>query len=353
MNRVPIRLKTDDLFDLDLFFKKQYVGQSRYGTMGAFFWKIFMNPNMEGFVNLIKDRSKIAACTSITPKSLLVNNQLFSAAEIGDTYTDKDYQGKGLFSILINQSREEANNLGIKFVYGTPNNQSLPGYQKRANFDVVESVDVRSLRFQVSIDKVLREKGGWFLANLGNLAFGFFVRVYNSWLNLKLPLKGFIKVEEKFELPPDWDIFWSKASAEWDFIFNKDFDSMFWRYMQSPDKYNLLVLRSNLAMVGFCVYRFVSDVSGTNLVIADFLALKEHPESLNSAIRHLKSLGFKKEVKSISLWCESKSPYFRIFRKNGFLNVSSIPLITYRDALFEHLKSIKSPHFVMADSDNI
>ncbi|MDP4681123.1 MAG: GNAT family N-acetyltransferase [Cyclobacteriaceae bacterium] len=353
MNIDPIRLKTDDLFDLDLFFKKQYTGQSRYGTMGSFYWKIFKNPHMEGFVNLIKDRSKIVACTSITPKSLLVNNKLIPAAEIGDTYTDIEYQGKGLFSTLINQSREEANELGIKFVYGTPNNQSLPGYQKRANFDVVESIDVRSLRFQVIVDKVLRKKGGWFLANLGNLAFGFFVRVYNTWLNLKSPLESFIIVEEKLELPPDWNNFWAKASAEWDFIFNKDFDSMFWRYMQSPDKYKLLVLRSNLDMVGFCVCRFVSDVSGTNIVISDFLTLREHSESLKSAIRHLISLGLEKEVKSISLWCEAKSPYFLVFRSSGFLNVSSIPLITHKDAFLEHLKSIERPHFVMGDSDNI
>ena len=82
-------------------------------------------------MNLIRDNSKIAATTSIKPKSLFLNNELLPSAEIGDTYTHEDYRGKGLFSILINQSREEAKDMGVKFVFGTPNNESLPGYQKR------------------------------------------------------------------------------------------------------------------------------------------------------------------------------------------------------------------------------
>ena len=276
-----------------------------------------------------------------------------SSAEIGDTYTHQDYRGQGLFSILINKSREEANEIGVKFVYGTPNKQSLPGYQKRANFEVIESLDVRALRFQLSVRNFFRPKIGWFLADIGNIVFGLFVRGYNSLLRLKALNPKKISIEESLGLPMDWEKFWNEASKDWDFIFNKNSESMIWRYVKNPDNYNFISLRSNDSLVGFVVYKLVSDESGTNLVIADFLCLKNDIGALNYCIRHIKSKGLKMDARSIMLWCDSSSPYFDIFKKNGFFDVASIPVISYKDELFEKLKSVKRAHFVMADSDNI
>lgn len=353
MSRTPQRLKRSELFKLDLFFKEQYVGRSRYGTMGSFYWKIFRNPTQDGIVNLIKENSRIVASTSVTPKTLLLNNNILSAAEIGDTYTHQDYRGQGLFSILINKSREQANEIGVEFIYGTPNKQSLPGYQKRANFEVIESLDVRVLRFQLSVRSVLRSKIGWLLADVLNILFGLFIRGYNSLLSLKALNPKTVSIEENSCLPMDWEKFWNEASKEWDFIFNRNAERMIWRYFENPDIYNFITLRIKGSLVGFVVYKLVSDESGTNLVIADFLCLKNVAGALNHFIMYIKSKGLKMDVRSIVIWCDSSSPYSHIFKKNGFIDVASIPVISFKDNLFEQLKSVNRPHFVMADSDNI
>ena len=43
MNKEINKLDKKQFFDLDQFFKIQFKGTYRYGTMGSFFWKIFKN----------------------------------------------------------------------------------------------------------------------------------------------------------------------------------------------------------------------------------------------------------------------------------------------------------------------
>ena len=353
INTDPIKLENKDLFDIDLFFKKHFIGKFRYGTMGLFFWKIFKNPFNIGFVNLFKDDDKIIATTSITPKSLLIKQKEFLAAEIGDTYTDPNYQGQGFFSRLINYSRKNAYENDIRFVYGTPNNQSLPGYKKKANFDVIQSFNVRVLSLPIRIEVNLKSKTGWLLANIGDLAFNLINRLYLFLLSIFINTDSKYSVEECDIIPEDWDEFWSFASTNWNFIFNKDSTSILWRYFQNPEKYVLLTVRSSEKLVGYCVYRILHDESGTNLAIADYLFQKQHSSALNCCLKVIKSKALKMGVKSVFLWCDSNSPYYYLFRKNGFTYRSHIPLISYKDELFEELKAIDKIHFVMADSDNI
>ncbi len=353
INKEPIKLKNADLYEINLFFKKQYVGKTRYGRMGLFFWKIFKNPFRIGFVNLFKDDTKIIATTSITTKSLLLNQSLISAGEIGDTYTDSNYQGKGFFSKLINFSREEANNIGIKFVYGTPNNQSLPGYRKRGNFDTINTFDIRVMKMPLRIETILKPKVGWFFSILLDLLFNIFNRLYLTLSTIFIKCDKAYSINEGLDVPKDWDSFWYSASTNWNFIFTKNALSFSWRYLQNPEKYTILYVRSSEKLVGFCAYRILSDESGTNLVIADFLFLPEHVSALNNCLRIIKSKALNIGAKSISLWCDSSSPYFIFFKKNGFLNFSNIPLICFKDKIFEKLKNIDKVHFVMADTDNI
>ena len=353
INIDPIEAENTDLYDIDLFFKKQYIGKTRYGRMGLFFWKIFKNPFQIGYVNLFKDDTKIIATTSITPKSLLLNQCLISSGEIGDTYTDSNYQGRGLFSKLINFSREKANKNGIKFIYGTPNNQSLPGYRKRANFDTINAFNIRVLKMPLRINTILKPKIGWFFSMFVDLLFNIFNSLYLALLTIFIKCDKDYSINERSDIPEDWDIFWNSASDNWNFIFTKNASVFSWRYLQNPEKYSILYVRSSEKLVGFCAYRILSDESGINLVIADFLFLPDHASALNNCLKIVKSKALRIGAKSISLWCDSSSPYFTLFKKNGFLNFSGIPLICYKDKIFEELKNINKVHFVMADSDNI
>ena len=134
--------------------------------MGYFHWKIVANYLNPGIINLVKDNNRIASTTSITPKSLIFKNSNVIAAEIGDTYTHPEYWRQGMFSLLINQSRKDAEDSDVKFIYGTPNKLSLPGYQKKANFDIIKNLNVKSLVFPINIENKIIKKSHWIFGRI-------------------------------------------------------------------------------------------------------------------------------------------------------------------------------------------
>ena len=129
----------DDLSEIGLFFKIFYLGMGEYGSMGYFDWKISRNYVQPGIINLIKDNGKIVSTASLTPKQLIFKNQLIDIAEIGDVYTDTEYQRQGMFSLLGNETRKESESRDLNFIYGPPNEAALPGWIKN-KFNIIENI---------------------------------------------------------------------------------------------------------------------------------------------------------------------------------------------------------------------
>lgn len=353
MNNNISTLEKEDLYKLDSFFKIQFRGGYRYGTMGYFFWKIFLNPFGKGFVSLIKKESEIVATTSITPRSLMLNQKKISVAEIGDTYTDSKFQGRGYFSSLVNESCDIAESNGIKLVYGTPNNQSLPAYIKNTSFKKLPFLDIRSYSYILRVDHILSPKIGRFFSGLLNIIFSLFVYLHNIFLEYSISDNKESKIENVFELPSDWDQFWNDVSKQWDFIFCRDAESIQWRFFSTPEKYSLLIVRSAEKIVGYVVYKVIPDVSRSTLTIADFLFLEGFEFEFNKCLKLIRKTGISANISSIALWCDSKSVYSPILKKNGFICGSTFPVICNKVDVLEELIKPKRVHFTLSDSDNI
>jgi hypothetical protein len=85
-----------------------------------------------GFIAYYQDYP--AAYYGVFPIHLTFNNLEFQAAQSGDTMTDPQHQKKGLFILLANASYRLANENKIDFVFGFPNKNSLPGFEKKLNW---------------------------------------------------------------------------------------------------------------------------------------------------------------------------------------------------------------------------
>jgi hypothetical protein len=342
-----------DLPAIGLFFKALYMGQGDYGSMGYFYWKIADNYIQPGIINLIKDGDRIASTTSVTPKSLVFQGKTINVAEIGDTYTHPDYWRQGMFSLLINQTRQDAVKKGINFIYGTPNKLSLPGYQKKANFDIVHNLTVRSLVFPVDIRSNVKKRSNWLIANIIGSMSSIFTFIYFSIKNIFCYADKLIIAEEINNIPIDWIEFWNNASKEYEFIINRNTEAMTWRYLRNPNKYKIISLRNKGNLIGYLIYRIVYGDNSKHITIADFLTLPGEENALYAGINYIIKLAYEINVNQVWLWCVDNSNYYKIFKKTGFLSRGLVPIICYQNDFAKKLSTLNSWHFTIGDSDNI
>jgi GNAT superfamily N-acetyltransferase len=342
-----------DLPAISHFFKKNYPGPGTYGTMDLFYWKIAANYIRPGIINLVKDKERIVSTTSVTPKRLLYKKKEIIVAEIGDTYTDPEYQRQGMFSLLINQSTQDALKADIPFIYGTPNNQSLPGYEKKAGYHIIPGMKVKLLALPLNIRPLVQKRCHWLIGALASFLFSSVIFIY--FLAKKIWMRpAVLQVEEWDHLPDKWDEFWEKTQRPYDLIFCRDRKALEWRFFENPNKYRFYAFMERNDIVGYLVYRVIHDSGRTILVIADFLCLPSHEKKLNTLLFKVLDDAFKAGITIINIWCPESSPYFQVFKKLGFIVRDKIPIICFQNDFSRNLQ--QNPlfwHFTVSDSDNI
>lgn len=99
-------------------------------------WWCFDNPN-GGYFACAYTNSEIVATCYIAGKKITFGDNVLNAFEIGETWTSERHRRRGLFSKLVTLCNELAFNADAVLVYGTPNDQSTPGYQ-RLGFSIFE-----------------------------------------------------------------------------------------------------------------------------------------------------------------------------------------------------------------------
>jgi hypothetical protein len=119
-----------------------------------FRWKLGdSNPAGRGILALAMCDMVVAGVMTATRKHLLLDGQPVSGFEVGDTFTNPvfrsaggaatpaagtngpgDYLNKSVFGRLVNDVTERLLVNGAEVVYGTPNDQSRPGYLRRGQY---------------------------------------------------------------------------------------------------------------------------------------------------------------------------------------------------------------------------
>jgi len=350
---VAVPFESADLPAIGQFLKKQYTGPGTYGTMGMFQWKIIDNYIQPGFINLVKDNGEIISTTSVTPKQLFFRGRKYRVAEIGDTYTDLNYQRQGIFALLINRSTEDAVNKGMQFIYGTPNDKSLPGYEKKANYKTISGVNVKSLMIPLNIKPFIQRKSHWLI---GSYAGSLFCTLVCGYFLVKRFLSGSLatEIEELETIPADWNDFWEKSREPYDFIFARDKKALIWRFFKNPNKYRFYVLKEKDQILGYLVYRIICDAEITTLLIADFLFLPGWETDLKALLFRILYDALDANVTRINAWCTRDSPYFKVFKEFGFIERVDIPIICFQnDFALTLLANSRTWHFTVSDSDNV
>lgn len=345
----------DGMSNLRKIFIEPAMGMRRSCEPEYYHWKILENPIKRGIYYVAEASDEIVGMTTITPKKLLVFGQYVYGAEIGDTFVHPGYQRRGIFSKLVNLSREQALDLGIDLIYGTPNENSLPGYEKRLNFPQIPSAQVYNLVRPLNMKPVLESRLesqalASILTPLARVYYGVRYRLDTGKTN-----HPDIQVEEISTFPENMEMLLNAAQLKYDWIMERSKKYLDWRFGANPDTYRILIARDSRGVLGYLVAKIGSWRNLRVGYLADFLTIENDSrifeELLSQAIK-----GFiDANLDMLACWSVANSHYDRILRSNGFQVHKPIPIISYRKSKIgaEILDRDVRWHFTMADSDNI
>ena len=328
---------------------------SRNREASYYRWKILDNPLQEGLLNVADDDGFVASMTTVTPKRLFINGKLQDGAEIGDTYTHIDYHRRGLFTALVNMTREKSLEKALDFIYGTPNENSLPGYEKNCNFLQIPSARVLSLVRPINMIPILLAMGihPFLTKMLGPILTLGFKLFYT--IPLSPPGKGKIEISEVSEFPGDIYSLFKKVSKNYDWILDRNSEYLKWRYLKNPESYSIWVAKIKSETVGYLVIKVGNWQNLKVAYLADFLTDESSPETFISLFLHSISRLAQDGIDMLSAGTQKNSFYHNILKRYGFLKHQKVPIICYKNTLGEQIidKEHARWHFTMADSDNI
>ena len=350
----PYHIKEYDIAKLSDLRQSMADGSSRRSTEAAYYkWKLFENPIDDGAAVVVEKDSKVAGMASITSKSFSINSKSVKSAEIGDTFTHPKYQRLGIFSTLVNNIREYAvSDLKIKFLYGTPNEKSLPGYELKLNFHQIQSANTYNYVLPLKIKKVVKKYTDNSITS--HILLTLFT-LYIKTLNLFLRTKGTgYYIHETDEITEEMGSLWEYSVKDYDIINIRNEQYIKWRFINNPDLYKIYTVFNKDVLIGYFVLK-EGVWNGLKVnYLADYIFIPGQRSGIIYAIKWIIEYSLINDFDLLSCWASNIRPLKNVLLLTGFLRYKKVPIICYSNEFGEKLinKSYKV-YFTMADSDNI
>ena len=314
-------LQEADLAKLDDF-RRLFRGGETYSeaTLPEFYkWKYFTGALGPARVRIAVDDGKLVGTAAATLKRIKIGGTTLKCAEIGDVFTDPDYQYQGIFTTLGRELVAELDKNDIHFTYARPNANSCPGFVRKMGFDDV--FHLRTMRRFVNIDSVLRRKtGGGVLYGLSR-PFGGLLQ--KTFLRVQKPAHPpNITISEASSFDESVDRLFAEVSGNDTAMVVRDKQYLNWRYAEKPVDYKILMARDGDSLAGYVIARVIEFEAGRKYgYLVDILARSGDLTEvlLGAAMQYFADEG----VDLVSTWVMRDLPstdktYFKALRRAGF-----------------------------------
>ena len=176
------RLSTANLCDLAKLYTAVYNRVSLPGYFERKYNTAYTNIEHTGFIAYNNQKLPIAFY-GVIPCFMQCNGEQVLAAQSVDTMTHPDYRNKGLFVELASRTFELCSQVGIKLLFGFPNQNSLPGFINKLDWQMAERMDC----FVIPVKTLPAEKLAIKFPSLKKLYSWYTTRVLKKYLT---PLPG-------------------------------------------------------------------------------------------------------------------------------------------------------------------
>jgi GNAT superfamily N-acetyltransferase len=93
-----------------------------------FLWKFRDNPFGQSILACAEEDGIITGCVALGMQNFILNDKKIKGALSFETFVHPDFQGRGLFKLLIKNAEKEATEIGIRLLLNFPNRNSLSGF---------------------------------------------------------------------------------------------------------------------------------------------------------------------------------------------------------------------------------
>ena len=330
-------------------------------------WKLGeSNPAGRGFLTCAVSEGKVVGVVSAVRKRLWIKGREVHGAEVGDTYTHPDFVRRrpangeppdflkhSIFGRLATETRIRAMNAGVRVIYGTPNANARPGWEKRLGYRAHPLIDNRSFIRPTAQGLVSRR--GWGTA----AAFSLGERIVEPLLQTiwkSVRRFGRYSVEPMTQADGELDQLWDCLKDQHPFSLVRDRAYFQHRFFESPlGIYQLFRISKNRRLEGVMAMRVFSTPWGKRYCcLADWLVDESNALLFPILAAHGVREHRRSEIDGFYLWCGNHRNLRAALRGIGFFRSSPSPVIFYQNEEGKELvDEISDLDFTLACSDNV
>jgi hypothetical protein len=244
-----------------------------------------------------------------------VGNAYVTGSLCCDAATHPDYQGKGVFSSIVNRSYLDAAERGIPITYGFARTNVGPIYKRyeRAGHICYMKRMVKVLDWERILARHLHNK-------LLTGAAGYVLRRIRRSRSRRPSLS----MERVSRFDNSIDSFWKQVSNDFRIIVRRDQRYLNWRYPDHPDKeYTIYTAVRNHEILGYCVLS-QAQWRGLKLgLIVDILGVRDQRNVVACLVDEAVELLGQQGVQGIAAAMSEEHPYTALFRRAGFVTYPS------------------------------
>jgi hypothetical protein len=275
-----------------------------------------------------------------------------------DAAVDPDYQERGLYGAMVDQSKERPQYYEVDFGIWYSSNPRLQrrdarkGSKRLANpIQVLQ----KPYRARAIVRRRHERYGGRLPAPLAVLRITLETALnrigHRPYLRPLRPGWS-ITTQERFDAR--FDAFFDEAARPFDFLLVRGSDYLNWRYCEpAAGKFTVRVAEQDGKILGYLVFK----ISEGNGYVADILALPERLDVVRSLIEDALRLLREARVELVSCWMIARHPYNGILRRYGFVDSRRdvgfvYKAVTLDPEAFDFLEEANARiHLVHGDSD--
>jgi len=134
------RLSSENLGDLEKLHAAVYGKEPAAGFFLKKYDTAFTGIGHVGYI-AYNDEGLPVAFYAVIPCFMQFDDKIVLSAQSADTMTHAEYRNKGLFVELAQLTFKLCESVGVRFVFGFPNQNSLPGFINKLGWELTERMD--------------------------------------------------------------------------------------------------------------------------------------------------------------------------------------------------------------------